>query len=229
MTEPTPLSPPGATEPMLTLTPPAPPARVADTQAPRMAPSIDAAALPGLDQKVDDYLGSLLTTEPHSPEFTARAADVRSMGDADIRRAAESSNRLLQTPVKALQSGGLAEGSKIGSTLLELRRTVEDLDPKGVHGQRKLFGMLPFGDRVTDYFRKYQGAQSHIDAILHALLDGQDELRRDNVALGQEKQQLWDTMARLNQYIYVAERLDARLSARVTEVEAVHEDTVDRY
>jgi len=209
---------------MLTLTPPAPPARVADTQAPRMAPSIDAAALPGLDQKVDDYLGSLLTTEPHSPEFTARAADVRSMGDADIRRAAESSNRLLQTPVKALQSGGLAEGSKIGSTLLELRRTVEDLDPKGVHGQRKLFGMLPFGDRVTDYFRKYQGAQSHIDAILHALLDGQDELRRDNVALGQEKQQLWDTMARLNQYIYVAERLDARLSARVTEVEATDPD-----
>ena len=51
------------------------------------------------------------------------------MGDADIRKAAETSNRLLQTPVKALQEGGLSQGSKVGRTLLELRRTVEELDP----------------------------------------------------------------------------------------------------
>jgi uncharacterized protein YaaN involved in tellurite resistance len=220
MTEPTPLQPPVATESVLTLTPPAAPARVAETQAPRMAPAVDAAALPGLDQRVDDYLSSLLAVEPRSPEFAAKAADVRSMGDSDVRRAAESSNRLLRTPVRALQEGGLSEGSKVSSTLLELRRTVEDLDPKGAQGSRRLLGILPVGNRVTDYFRRYQSAQSHLDAILHALFDGQDELRKDNVALNQEKQQLWEIMGRLNQYVYVAERLDARLSARIAETEA---------
>jgi uncharacterized protein YaaN involved in tellurite resistance len=97
---------------------------------------------------------------------------------------------------------------------VELRRTVEDLDPKGAQGSRKFLGMIPFGDRLTDYFQRYQSAQSHLNAIMKALYNGQDELRADNAALNQEKQQLWDTMGRLNQYVYIAERLDARLSAR---------------
>ena len=74
--------------------------------------------------------------------------------------------------------------------------------------------MIPFGDKVTDYFRKYQSAQTHLDGILHALRDGQDELGKDNAALNLEKQYLWDAMGRLNQYVYVAERLDARLAGQ---------------
>ena len=47
-----------------------------------------------------------------------------------------------------------------------------------------------------------------------------DDLRlRDNAALNLEKQQLWDSMGRLNQYIYIAERLDSRLAARIAEIE----------
>jgi len=215
-----PLQPPGTTEPLLTLTAPAAVAPVAATSAPAMAPAVDAAALPGLDAKVADYLTSLMSAEPHSPEFAAKASDVRTMGDSDIRNAAESSNRLLKSPVRALTEGGLASGSKVGTTLTELRRTVEDLDPAGAQGARKFLGLLPFGDKITDYFRKYQSAQSHLDAILHALRDGQDELRKDNAALNLEKGELWAAMARLNQYVYVAERLDARLAAGISELEA---------
>lgn len=224
MTEPTPLTPPAPAESVLALEPPAPPQPVAATQAPALAPQVDPAALPGLDSKVDAYVSSLLAVKPNSPEFSAKAEDVRTMGDADIRRAAETSNRLLKTPVKALNEGALSNGSKVGGTLLELRRTVEDLDPQGAQGARKFLGVFPFGDKLTDYFRKYQSSQSHIDAILHALYDGQDELRRDNAALNQEKQNLWDTMGRLNQYVYVAERLDARLSAKLAELEVSDPD-----
>ncbi len=219
MTDPTPLQAPAA-EAVLTLTPPPPVQPVAATQAPRMAPAVDPTMLPGLDEKIDSYVSSLLAAKPHSPEFAAKAADVRSMGDADIRKAAETSNRLLRTPVKALRDGGLSQGSRVSGTLLELRRTIEDLDPKGAQGTKKLLGLLPFGDKITDYFRKYQSSQAHLDAILHALYDGQDELRKDNQALNQEKQNLWDAMARLNQYVYIAERLDARLAAKMAELEA---------
>jgi uncharacterized protein YaaN involved in tellurite resistance len=185
-----------------------------------MAPQVDPAAVPALNQKVDGFLSALMASQPRSPEFASQAANVQSMGDADIRKAAESSNRLLQTPVKALQEGGIAEGSKVGDTLLELRRTVEALDPSQASTTRKKFlGIFPFGDKVVDYFRKYQGAQSHLNAILHSLRNGQDELTKDNVALTMEKQNLWATMGRLNQYVYVAERLDARLSAAIAELE----------
>ncbi len=217
-----PLQPPLAAESVLTLTAPAPPQPVAATAAPRLAPAVEPSALPGLNAKVDGYIGALMAAEPRSPEFTTKASDVRSMGDEDIRQAAESSNRLLKSPVRALQEGGLAEGSKVGSTLLELRRTVEDLDPKGATGTKKFLGMIPFGDRLNDYFHKYQSAESHIDAILHALRDGQDELGKDNGALNLEKQQLWAAMGRLNQYVYVAERLDARLAAGIADIEAIN-------
>ncbi|WP_344063273.1 toxic anion resistance protein [Nostocoides vanveenii] len=207
-----PLAPPNAT-----LTLDAPPAMqtVPSTAAPAMAPAVPAAAVPMLDQKVDGFLSALMTAETKSPAYEAKASEMRTMGDDDIRRAAESSNRLLQSPVKALQEGGLSQGSKVGKTLLELRRTVEELDPSQAQGAKKVLGMIPFGDRITDYFRKYQSAQSHLNGILHSLRNGQDELQRDNVALNLEKQQLWDSMGRLNQYVYIAERLDAKLAAQI--------------
>src|SRR4029450_2035986 len=130
MTEPTssasgpaPLTPPEGAP--LTLTAPAPPPPVVATQAPAMAPQVDPATVPELDSKVDGFLSGFMSAPRRSPEFATQAANVRAMGDADIRRAAETSNRLLQTPVRALKEGGIAEGSKVGNTLLELRRTVE--------------------------------------------------------------------------------------------------------
>ena len=221
MSEPTaapaPLTPPAPSA--LTLTAPEPPRPVAATSAPAMAPQVDPATVPALDAKVDSFLDAVLAAQPRSPEFAAQAANVRSMGDADIRRAAETSNRLLQVPVRALREGGIAEGSTVGTTLLELRRTVEDLDPSQATGTRKFLGMIPFGDKIVDYFRKYQAAQSHLNGILHSLQSGQDELAKDNVALNMEKQNLWATMGRLNAYVYVAERLDAKLSATIAELE----------
>ncbi|HEU4331019.1 MAG TPA: toxic anion resistance protein [Lapillicoccus sp.] len=215
-----PLTPPASTSSVLTLEAPAPVAAVNETAAPKMAPQVPAAAIPGLDAKVDSYLTALMTAQTKSPTFDAKATDVRTMGDDDIRRAAESSNRLLRTPVKALKEGGLSETGKVGKTLLDLRRTVEDLDPSQARGGKKVLGMIPFGDRITDYFRKYQSAQSHLDGILHSLKDGQDELQKDNIALNMEKQNLWDSMGRLNQYVYIAERLDAKLTTEIATLEA---------
>lgn len=218
---PAPLTPPApAGEALLSLTPPAPPQPVAATQASSIAPQVAPADVPKLDAKVDAYLQALSGAPARSPEFNARAEDLRTMGDAEIRRAAETSNRLLNTPVRALNEGSLSQGSKVGKTLLDLRRTVEDLDPKGAQGSRKMLGFIPRGDKVTDYFRKYQSSQSHLSAIIKALYDGQDELRKDNAALNQEKQQLWEVMGRLNQYVYISERLDARLAAQIVELEA---------
>src|SRR5215831_1413743 len=167
---------------------------------------IPAAALPALDQKVAAYVDSIVTLDVHSPAFTAKADDVRTMGNDELRASAETSTTLLASPVRALQKSG--DTGKVATTLLDLRRTVEDLDPKQATGAKKLLGMIPFGDRLRDYFHKYESAQSHIDAILKALLDGQDELRKDNAALDQEKVHLWETMQRLAQYAYVADHLD---------------------
>ena len=216
-TAPAPLTPPAASA-MLTLTPPAPVEAVATTAAGAMAP-LDQAALPALDAKVTSYVDTLLALDVHSPEFTAKTNDVQNMGADEINAAAETSNRLLQSPVRAMKQGGLSEGSKVASTLTDLRRTVEGLDPKQATGVKKLLGFIPFGDKMQDYFHQYESAQEHIDAIIKALYNGQDELRKDNAALEQEKVHLWETIERLNQYIYVAESLDRTLEAKIAEIE----------
>jgi len=85
----------------------------------------------------------------------------------------------------------------------------------------KLLGLLPFGagDKLEDYFAKYQSSQGHINAIITSLYHGQDELQRDNAAIEQEKVNLWAIMGRLRQYAYLAEKLDAALSAKIGAIE----------
>ncbi len=205
-------------EPPLTLSAPEPVAAVATKQAPGMVP-LDQAALPGLDKMVADYAEALTNTDTKSPSFSAKADQVRTMGDEDIRQAAAVTNRLLQKSANDMRNS-VGDGANIPKTLLELRRTIEDLDPSEATGVKKFLGLVPFGDKVTDYFRRYESSQKHLNAILQALYDGQDELRRDNADLEQEKLNLWGTMGRLKQYIYVADELDAQIAAKVTELNA---------
>ncbi|GEM00395.1 toxic anion resistance protein [Cellulomonas terrae] len=219
MTDAAPLQPP-APQSAFALEAPAPVAPVATTAAPAMAPQIPEAALPGLDAKVNAYVDGLMAAQIGSPEMAGKADDIRLMGDADIRAAADTSNRLLQMPVKELREGGVSGTSQVSKSLLDLRKTVESLDPSEATIGKKLLGLIPFGDSLTDYFRRYESSQKQIDAIVRALYNGQDELRKDNAALNLEKQHLWDTMARLHQYIYVAESLDTRLATTVAELDA---------
>ena len=64
----------------------------------------------------------------------------------------------------------------------------------------------------------------HINAIIVSLYDGQDELRRDNADIEQEKANLWAAMGRLRQYAYLAEQLDKGLTAQIAQIEATDPD-----
>ncbi len=219
-------SPVGTTTATLTLTPPAPVAVVEPTEA-ASAVKLDPAQTAKLDDMVSRFLDAVTTLDPHDQAFTAKVGDIQKMGDDDIRASAAVSNRLLDKPMAAMKNGGVSEASQISQTLLQLRRTVEDLDPAhqgDLLSPRKLLGVLPFGDRVVDYFRKYQSSQAHIDAIITGLYDGQDELRKDNADIEQEKVNLWETMGRLRQYAYLADKLDKGLTERIAAIEASDPD-----
>src|SRR5215471_11631692 len=111
-----PLEPPAAAAGDLTLAEPKPVAAVDTAAATGMVP-LDKAALPGLDKMVGSYVSGLADLDPKSPEFGAKAESIRTMGDEDIRAAAEVSNRLLQSPVRAMSKGGFTEGSKVSTSL----------------------------------------------------------------------------------------------------------------
>ncbi len=89
------------------------------------------------------------------------------MGTKEIERSASVSNRMLDRPVKTMKNGLFDSGSEISSSLVDLRNTVEKLDPSrqgDLFAPRKLLGMIPFGNRLLDYFDQYQSSQTHLNA-----------------------------------------------------------------
>ncbi len=206
----------------LTLEPPQAVTAVPATQATE-AVKLDPEQTRKLDSMVSTYLEAVTSMDTHDVNFTARVNDIVKLGDDDIRASATVSNRLLDKPMAAMTQGGISQAGHISKSLTSLRETVEDLDPAhqgDLLSPRKILGIIPFGDRITDYFHKYQSSQAHINAIIVALYDGQDELRRDNADIEQEKVNLWSTMGKLRQYAYLAEQLDKGLTAKIAEVEA---------
>jgi uncharacterized protein YaaN involved in tellurite resistance len=206
----------------LVLEAPQPVAPVATTQAERSVP-LSEADRAKLDSMVASYLDSVSSLDTHSQAFSDKVKDIAKLGDDDIRASAAVSNRLLDKPLAAMQNGGLTEASTISRSLLALRHQVEDLDPAtqgDLLSPRKLLGVIPFGDRISDYFDKYRSSQHQLDAIITALYSGQDELQRDNAAIEQEKVNLWAVMGRLRQYAYLAQQLDEALAAKIATIEA---------
>jgi len=211
---------------LVPLTPPDPVAKIEPDQAPELV-KLDPQTAAGLDQKADAFASSLAGLDTHSAEFQTKLKAIYDLGSQDIRDAASVSNRLLDKPTKAMEAGVFDKTSDVSTSLVQLRRTVEDLDPsrQGMFAKKHFWNLIPFfGNRVRDYFAKYQSAQSHLNAIIDSLLRGQDELQQDNASIEQEKSNLWTTMGNLRQYAYLAQKLDTSMSAQIAQVQTTDPD-----
>ncbi|WP_042803938.1 toxic anion resistance protein [Streptomyces sp. C] len=205
----------------LVLTAPEPVPAVRREQASGLVPLQDGVQ-EEMARRADEYVGGLAGIDARSPEFASRIGEITSLGSAEMRTAANQSNRMLERAVRSLgaDGGGDAQGRVAGS-LVELRRTVEDLDPRDApaKGARRLLAKLPGGNRFRDHVAKYASSQTTLNRIVGALRGGQDELRRDNAALHAERARLWETMGRLQEYAVLTEALDAAVEQRISEAE----------
>ncbi len=129
---------------------------------------------------------------------------------------------MLERAVRSLGSDGGGDAqARVAGSLVELRRTVEDLDPRDTpaKGARKLLAKLPGGNKFRDHVAKYASSQATLNKIVGSLRSGQDELRRDNAALHTERSRLWETMGKLQEYAVLTEALDAAVEQRITEAQ----------
>jgi len=171
-----------------------------------------------LEVVVDKFVDELVAVDANSPEFGRKIDELTNMGRKEIAAAAGQSNRFLDRPVKAID-----KDSGIGADLTELRRTVEDLDPSRqgkLTGPKKIFGIIPWGSKLRNYFDGYKSAQNHISTILARLASGKDELLMDNAAIGTERANLWKSMGQLEQMIHISKTMDARLEEKANDLDA---------
>ncbi|MEU8621786.1 toxic anion resistance protein [Streptomyces sp. NPDC048623] len=209
------LRPPDET-PALVLTPPEPVAPIRAEQAATLVP-IDDSVRTEMGRRAAEYIGALAGIDARSPEFSGRIGEITALGSGEMRTAAQQSNRMLDRTVRSLGSAGGDPTSRVGDSLVELCRTIEDLDPRDTpaKGMRGLLSKLPGGNRLRDHIAKYASSQETISRILDALRGGQDELRRDNAALQTERARLWATMGKLQEYAVLTEALDTAVEQRI--------------
>ena len=204
----------------LDLTAPEPVKAVSKEQA-DVSIELDRKTAGDLNAKIEAFVKEVIGADTGSAAFQADIDRVHQMGNQDIRAAAAISNRLLQRPLHALDT--LDRTSPVSRALVDLRQQIDDLNPSrrgDLLAPKRLFGLIPAGDRLRDYFDSYRSAQSHLNSIVQALLDGQDELIKDNAAIEEEKRNAWALMKKIEQYVYLGKELDRALDARLAEIEA---------
>uniref|UniRef100_A0AAU2JVH7 Toxic anion resistance protein n=1 Tax=Streptomyces sp. NBC_00049 TaxID=2903617 RepID=A0AAU2JVH7_9ACTN len=181
-------------------------------------------------RRAGEYVGQLAGIDTRAPEFAARIGEIAGLGSADIRSASQQSNRMLERAVRSLGSDGGGDAqARVAGSLVELRRTVEDLDPRDTpaKGARKFLSKLPGGNKLRDHVAKYASSQATLNRIVGALRSGQDELRRDNAALHTERSRLWETMGKLQEYAVLTEALDTAVGQRIAEAEYTDPQAAD--
>ncbi|WP_230292566.1 toxic anion resistance protein [Croceicoccus sp. Ery5] len=205
-----------ATETELTLEAPSPVPEVKPEKAAGLVP-VSEEVKSKLESKVESFVEDLIAADANSPEFGNKVDQLTNMGRKEIVAAAGQSNRFLDRPVRAMD-----QDTGVGADLAELRRTVEELDPgrQGkLSGPRKILGIIPFGNKLKNYFDSYSSAQTHIQSILTRLASGKDELLMDNAAIDTERAKLWEAMGNLEQMIHISKALDRELENAANELD----------
>ncbi len=207
--------------PPIVLTAPEPVANVTPESASGMVP-LKPEETAKLDAQVAQFIGEVTSLDTNGEAFKSRVNTINAMGAQEMQSAAAISNRMLERPMKAMQNGGA--GSQVTQGLMQLRTTIEALDPAkqgNMFAPRKLLGVLPFGNKLKAYFDSYTSAQGHLNAIIEVLYRSKDELMRDNASIETEKAAMWTLMQKLEQYIYLGKKIDAALEQRIASIETV--------
>ncbi|MDR1661889.1 MAG: toxic anion resistance protein [Azoarcus sp.] len=197
---------------MTTLTPPEILTPVAESNAPDKVPLAPETAQ-RIDRQVASYVDSLLTEDLHGESFQKRLDSAFRLGKEEISNAA------------SLMTGRFMERNFVGvedsaafKSMQNMRVMLDQLNP-GKQGdllsRNMLFGLIPFGNKLQAYFRKFQSAGGQLNAILGRIHAARDDMQRDAAEIEQVKARLWDAMQKLKGAIYFAEQLDQRLASRV--------------
>ncbi len=204
--------------PMLTAPEPVAPVAASDALGKVPVPAEERAQL---DANAAALAKELATLSPDSDAYKEKMRALEALATSEIARSANVSNRMLERPARAMAA--LDEGSPVAKTLLDLRGTIEQLDPArqgDLFSPRKLLGVLPFGNKLRDYFRGYESSQTHLNAIIEALRRGKDELLRDNAALEVEKATMWTLMGELEKHGYLARALGDAVERELAQIES---------
>jgi len=176
---------------------------------------------PELAAQVDDqvlrFIDALAAEDVHSDAFKARLDSAFALGKEEISNASS----LMQGRFMQRNFAGI-EDSPAYQAIAAIRAQLDELNP-GKDGDllqpRKLLGLIPFGNKLEAYFRKYQTAAEQLKTSMGQLYAARDDMQKDVVDIEATRGKLWDAMTKLAAAARFATQLDSKLEEKVKALE----------
>ncbi len=212
-TDPTPVP----TAPAFTLEPPEPitpvPAATSKAAVP-LKPELKAA----VDDQVRRFVDALLTEDVHTDAFKAKLDSAFALGKEEVSNAASlMQGRFMQRNMVGVET------SPAFKAMAEIRGHLDALNP-GKEGDllqpNKLLGIIPYGNKLQAYFRKFESAGEQLKSAMTQLYAARDDVQRDIVDIEATRGKLWEAMQKLAAAAHFAETLDTRLADTVASLDA---------
>jgi uncharacterized protein YaaN involved in tellurite resistance len=165
-----------------------------------------------LSAQVESYVQGLLAADLGSEEFRVKLDAANALGRQSIANASALTGRFMDKSFVGFSD------SLAFKTINELRGVFAELNPAragDLLSPHKLFGLIPYGNKLQAYFRKFDSAGGEIAKLMRELRTAQEEIKRDLAALADMEGQLWEGMGRIREAAFFAEKLDARLASEV--------------
>jgi uncharacterized protein YaaN involved in tellurite resistance len=166
-----------------------------------------------VDAQVAKYVDALLTEDVESSAFKGKLDSAFALGREEISMASS----LLQGRFMEQNFVG-AESTPAYKAIAEIRGQLDELNP-GKEGDlfapNKILGVIPWGNKLQAYFRKYQSAGTQLKKSMEQLYLARDDMQKDIVEIESTRGKLWEGMQKLAAAIHFSEKLDAQLAERV--------------
>ncbi|MBE7367324.1 toxic anion resistance protein [Ramlibacter pallidus] len=171
-----------------------------------------------VEDQVQRFMDGLLTEDVQSDGFKARLDSAFALGREEVSVASSlMQGRLLQRNFIGM------EDTSAFKAIQDMRQQLDELNP-GRQGDlfqpQKLLGLIPYGNKLQAYFRRYQSASGQLQKTMQQLYAARDDMQRDVVDLEATRTKLWDAMQKLTAAIHFAETLDGRLAQKVEAMKA---------
>ncbi len=204
-------------EATMTLTPPEILTPVAEKKAPDMVP-LKTEVQEKIDVQVSAYIDSILKEDVQSAGFQAKLDSAFRLGKEEISSAASlMTGRFMERNFVGI------EDSEAFKAIQDMRGMLDELNP-GKQGdllsKNKILGIIPFGNKLQAYFRKFQTAGSQLQTLMTQIYAARDDMQRDATEIEMVKTKLWDAMQKLKGAIYFAEQLDQHIASHVETIKA---------
>lgn len=181
-------------------------------------PSVTATPPKGIDEQAQAQLTGkaeqLAVAVLADPGDRKLGRQVSAMGVREQQKASKEIG-LLKTRVGTMLSQLDGEGAEIPKTLVDLRHTMDEINPQVLgqpSGIAKLLGKAPGVGKVLKRIAvKYESVQTQIDAIMSSLRHGKDKLLLDSAELEQLYDQVHVAQEGVQQSAYVGELLMQRI------------------